>query len=222
MSSSNALPNSESPTPLPSQYDTGLSKSQRVLLDFLRAAREMAYTLLCQSVQGLPLEDHMTQPELDNALFELVRIGHLTSFFEDGDVIYMVQSSGGRPPSKRDEQVLWDPLEMGLQGVTLRRSSSPRKTGINRFTLPSTAVQEPANMNRRTPTPGLMGIQRFNISRDLMMNTPQVDETQEVSSLSRRRAPRWSRRRGSGLSRARMGHRRSYRASGNSLSHRGR
>ena len=222
MSSTDALPNSESRSSRSSQYDAGLSKQQRVLLDFLRAAREMAYTLLCQSVQGLPPEDRLTQPELDNALLELVRIGHLTSFFEDGDVIYMVQTSGARPPSKRDEQVLWDPLEMGLQGVSLRRSSSPRKTGINRFTLPSTAVQEPANMNRRTPTPGLMGIQRFNISRDLMMNTPQVGETQEVSSLSRRRAPRWSRRRGANLSRTRMGHRRSYRASGNSLSHRGR
>lgn len=222
MSSTDALPNSESQPSLPSQYNTGLSKSQHVLLDVLRAAREMAYTLLCQSVQNLSPDDRMTQAEIDNALFELVRIGHLTSFFEDGDVIYMVQSSGARPPSKRDEQVLWDPLEMGLQGVSLRRSSSPRKTGINRFTLPSMAVQEPATMNRRTPTPGLMGIQRFNISRDMMMNTPQVGETQEVPSLSRRRAPRWSRRRGASLSRARMGHRRSQRATGNSLSHRGR
>lgn len=222
MSSTDALPNSESQPSLPSQHNTGLPKPQRVLLDFLRAAREMPYTVLCQSMQSLASDDQMTQTELDNALFELVRIGHLTSFFEDGDVIYMVQSSGARPPSKRDEQVLWDPLEMGLQGVTtLRRSSSPRKTGINRFTLPSMAVQDPANMNRRTPTPGLIGIQRFNISRDLMMNTPQVGETQEVPSLSRRRAPRWSRRRGSGLSRTRMGHRRSSRATGN-LSHRGR
>lgn len=222
MSSTNALPNPEQRGSLPSQHDAGLSKPQRVLLDFLRAAKEMAYTLLCQSVQSLPTEDRMTQAELDNALFELVRIGHLTSFFEDGDVIYMVQSSGARPPSKRDEQVLWDPLEMGLQGVKLRRSSSPRKTGINRFTLPSMAVQEPANMDRRTPTPGLMGIQRFNISRDLMMNTPQIGETQEVSSLSGRLAPRWSRRRGANLKRTRMGHRRSHRSSGNSLSHRSR
>jgi hypothetical protein len=222
MSSTDALPNPESRPSLPSQYDAGLSKPQRVLLDFLRASHEMAYTLLCQSAQSLPTEDRMTQAELDNALFELVRIGHLTSFFEDGDVIYMVQSSGARPPSKRDEQVLWDPLDMGLQGVKLRRSSSPRKTGINRFTLPSMAVQEPATMDRRTPTPGLMGIQRFNISRDLMMNTPQIGETQEAPTLSGRRAPRWSRRRGANLNRARMGHRRSYRASGNSLSHRGR
>ncbi len=200
----------------------GLPKPQRILLDFLRAAKEMAYTLLCQSVQALPPEDRLSQTDVDNALFELVRIGHLTSFFEDGDVIYLVQSSGARPPSKRDEQVLWDPMEMGLEGLSLRRSSSPHKTGINRFNIASMTVQEPPSVNRRTPTPGLAGQQRFNIPRDLMMNTPQVGETQEVSTLSRRKAPRWSRRRGADLRRTRMGHRRSHRATGNALSQRGR
>jgi hypothetical protein len=220
-SSPNALPDSDSRPPLPSQSDMGLSKSQRVLLDVFRAAKEMAYTLLSKSVQTLPTDDRLTQTELDDALFELVRVGYLTSFFEDGDVIYMLQITGTRPPSKHDERVLWDPLEMGLEGVTLRRSSSPRAKGINHFVLPGLSMQDQPPISRRTPTPGL-AVQRFNIPRDLMMNAPQVGETQEISSLSGRKAPRWSRRRGSGLSRARMGHRRGHRATGNSLSHRGR
>jgi hypothetical protein len=221
MSSPNALPDSES-RPLPSSHEGGLSRSQRVLLDYLRAAKEMAYKLLCQSMQTLPSDERLTQAELDNALFELVRIGHLTSFFEDGDVIYMVQTSGARPPSKRDEQVLWNPMEMGLEGISLRRSSSPHAQGINRFNIAALTVQDQPPISRRTPTPGIAGIQRFNIPRDSMMNAPQVGETQEATSLSRRKAAHWSRRRGSGLNRARMGHRRSQRASGNSLSQRGR
>jgi hypothetical protein len=173
-------------------------------------------------MQTLSAEDRLTQAELDNALFELVRIGHLTSFFEDGDVIYMVQTTATQRPSKRDEQVLWNPLEMGLEGISLRRSSSPHAQGINRFNISALTVQDQPPINRRTPTPGIVGIQRFNIPRDLMMNAPQVGETQEAQSLSRRKAAHWSRRRGSGLNRVRMGHRRSQRASGNSLSHRGR
>jgi hypothetical protein len=180
----------------------------------------MAYTLLAQSAQALSPEDRLTQAELDNALFELVRIGYLTSFFEDGDVIYMLQTTGNRPPSKHDEQVLWNPMDMGLEGISLRRSSSPHAKGINRFNL-SHMLPEPPPITRRTPTPGLAGIQRFNIPRDLL-NTSSVSETQETTSLSERKAPRWSRRRGSGLSRTRMGHRRSHRATGNSLSQRGR
>lgn len=217
MSSPNALPRPESRPPLPPSHESGLSKTQRVLLDLLRTSKEMAYTLLCQTVNTLPLEDRLSQADLDNALFELVRIGHLTSFFEDGDVIYMVQTSGARPPSKRDEQMLWNPLEMGLEGLKLRRSSSLHK-GINRFDLSSLIVQEPT-VTHRTPIPGIAGIQRFNIPQDLMINPSQPGETQEVSSISGRKAPRWSRRSGSTLKRIRMGYRRGRRAAGDKLSH---
>lgn len=166
-----------------------LPPNQYTVMSVLIGPREMAYTTLCETIQALPDNLRLTQSQIDGTLFELVKEGYLTSFMENGDVVYMVQLRAGQRPSKRDEQRLWNKFEMGLDeldidmnlpGMERLNTPAPGTPGPNRFKLPGlrgtptppTARPTPQPPSRPTPGPPvsrpenrlpLPGLQRFNI-----------------------------------------------------------
>lgn len=97
-SSSNAL-QEKSTTPISSH----LNREEQIILRVLAEPREMPYKALCTALIALPEEDHLTQAQIDNTLHSLIAQGYLTSFFENGDVVYLLQHN---PKLKQDEQRL--------------------------------------------------------------------------------------------------------------------
>lgn len=90
-----------------------LPANQSTVLKVLSKPNEMPYKQLCQMVEALPDNRQLTQSQLDGTLYELVRMGYLTSFTENGDVIYMLQVELGKiPPPQRHEQRLMRKLDL--------------------------------------------------------------------------------------------------------------
>lgn len=97
-SSTNALQKT-STSPLP----PSLSTEQQTILRVLAEPREMPYQALCAALIALPEEERLSQLQIDEALHGLVSVGYLNSFFENGDVVYLLQHN---PKLKQDEQRL--------------------------------------------------------------------------------------------------------------------
>lgn len=73
--------------------------TQRAIVSLLLPPpREMPYQAICLAL----LPTH-AQPEIDNGLHALLREGYLTSFYEDNDVVYMLQHTLEEAPNKKDE-----------------------------------------------------------------------------------------------------------------------
>ncbi len=88
-----------------------LPANQYTIMMLLAGPKEMAYKNLCKAIEDLPENKRLTQSQIDGTLYELIRMGYLTSFMENGDIVYMVQVSEGKPPEKRDEQRLFRKLD---------------------------------------------------------------------------------------------------------------
>jgi len=97
-SSTNALQKT-STSPVPSH----LSTEEQTILRVLAEPREMPYQALCAALIALPEAERLIQVQIDEALHDLVTKGYLTSFFENGDVVYLLQHN---PKLKQDEQRL--------------------------------------------------------------------------------------------------------------------
>lgn len=85
-----------------------LPANQHVVMEILLTSREMSYSHLCEAIKHLPDDKRLSQSQIDSTLYELISIGYLTSFMEDGEIIYMMQLKGNQ--QKRDEQRLWDSM----------------------------------------------------------------------------------------------------------------
>ena len=91
-----------------------LPANQKTVMGLLSEPREMPYKQLCKAVEDLPEKQRLNQSQLDGTLYELIRSGYLTSFMENGDVVYMVQvDMGTPPPPPRHEQRLMRKLDLG-------------------------------------------------------------------------------------------------------------
>jgi hypothetical protein len=161
-----------------------LPPNQYSVMSLLITPREMAYSALCEAIKTLPEPQRLTQAQLDGTLFELVKEGYLTSFMENGDVVYMVQLRKGKRPSKRDEQRLWNKFDMGLDELDLnlnlpgleRLKTPGGLPGLTRFNLggrPATPSPRPTTPPPPPPALPPAGIQRFHIPAP----TPPAAET---------------------------------------------
>ncbi len=91
-----------------------LPANQNTIMKLLSEPKEMPYKELCKAVEELPEGKKLNQSQLDGTLYELIRLGYLTSFMENGDVVYMVQVELGKtPPPQRHEQRLIRKLDLG-------------------------------------------------------------------------------------------------------------
>ena len=87
--------------------------NQNIVIKLLSEPKEMPYKLLCKAVEELPENERLTQSQLDGTLYELIRMSYLTSFMENGDVVYMLQVEvGKKPPPQRHEQRLLRKLDL--------------------------------------------------------------------------------------------------------------
>lgn len=90
-----------------------LPANQTTILKLLSEPKEMPYKELCKTVEQLPEKTRLTQSQLDGTLYELIRMGYLTSFMENGDVVYLLQVElGEAPPQQRHEQRLLRKLDL--------------------------------------------------------------------------------------------------------------
>mgnify|MGYP002626076189 CR=1 FL=1 len=89
-----------------------LPANQFSIMMILSEPKEMPYKQLCKAIEELPENKRLTQSQIDGTLYELIRMGYLTSFVENGDIVYMVQVSEGKAPEKRDEQRLFRKLDL--------------------------------------------------------------------------------------------------------------
>ena len=91
-----------------------LPVNQNTVLKLLSDPKEMPYKELCKAVEQLTESTRLTQSQLDGTLYELIRMGYLTSFMENGDVVYLLQVElGAAPPPPRHEQRLMRKLDLG-------------------------------------------------------------------------------------------------------------
>lgn len=86
-----------------------LPSHQILVMEVLTEAGELAYDDLIAKLTTLPDDKQLSQSQIDGTLYELVRLGYVLSFIEDGVIMYMVQK---KKPQKRDEQRLWDKLDL--------------------------------------------------------------------------------------------------------------
>jgi len=97
-----------------STHFPNLPPNQNTVVNLLVEPKEMPYKQLCKAVEDLPEDERLTQSQLDGTLYELIRMSYLTSFMENGDVIYMLQAKiGKKPPPQRHEQRLLRKLDLG-------------------------------------------------------------------------------------------------------------
>jgi hypothetical protein len=153
----------------------------------LAEPREMPYRLLCDKMKNLDEGQRLTQSQVDGALYELVKQGYLSSFMENGDIVYLVQIASASRPSKRDEQRLWNRFEMGLDALeidldielpNINRLKTPgmaNPPGVQRFNIPGVTDR------KHLTTPNPPGIQRFNLpgSSDKLDTAPSNDDDKE-------------------------------------------
>jgi len=91
-----------------------LPTNQATVMRLLSESKEMPYKQLCKVIEELPENQRLNQSQLDGTLYELIRMGYLTSFMENGDVVYMVQIEVGvPPPPPRHEQRLIRKIDLG-------------------------------------------------------------------------------------------------------------
>jgi len=91
-----------------------LPANQHTVMKLLSEPKEMPYKQLCKAVEELAEGQRLNQSQLDGTLYELIRMGYLTSFMENGDVVYMVQiEMNAPPPPPRHEQRLMRKLDLG-------------------------------------------------------------------------------------------------------------
>jgi hypothetical protein len=191
-STGNLREHPDKPEPLNAAELSHLPPNQFALLSVLLEPRELSYTALCAAVKALPEAQRLTQSQIDGTLFELVKEGYLTSFMENGDVVYLLQLRPGKRPSKRDEQRLWNKFDLGLDGLDLDVSlpglemlkTPGHGAGLNRFNIPGLRNRTPPRNTpqptKKTPAPPRNtvpgpGIQRFNIP-GLRSSTPPADK----------------------------------------------
>jgi hypothetical protein len=72
---------------------------QRVIVELLLTPGELAYSELFRQIMAS--SSPLSQAQFDNAINELVRAGYLMSFFEDGEVYYLLEVD--LKADKRDE-----------------------------------------------------------------------------------------------------------------------
>ena len=112
-----------------STFSHGLPVNQNTVIKLLSEPNEMAYKQLCKVVGELPVEERLTQSQLDGTLYELIRTNYLTSFMENGDVVYMLQvDMGKKPPPQRHEQHLFRKLDLGSLNLDELRSLKKEDT----------------------------------------------------------------------------------------------
>lgn len=169
-----------------------LPTNQAAILTMLAEPREMPYQVLCDKIKSLPEDQRLTQSQVDGALYELVKQGYLSSFMENGDIVYLMQHTPNKRPSKRDEQSLWNRFDIGLDALeldidlpNLNRLKTPNMKnppGEQKFNIPGLPDK------KHPPTPMPPGIQRFNIpgiSSEQDKTSPDDDEKED----DRRRGP---------------------------------
>lgn len=86
-----------------------LPSHQILLMEILSDVGEISYDDLIARLTALPEDQQLSQSQIDGTLYELVRVGYVLSFIEDGTIMYMIQK---KKPQKRDEQRLWDKLDI--------------------------------------------------------------------------------------------------------------
>jgi hypothetical protein len=102
-----------------------LPANQHTVMETMLHAKEMSYSRLCETIKHLPDNTRLTQSQIDSTLYELISAGYLTSFMEDGEIIYMVQLKG--KSQKRDEQRLWKGLDLGRIHSEIRKKNDKGK-----------------------------------------------------------------------------------------------
>lgn len=107
----------------------GFPVNQSTIIKLLSEPKEMPYKQLCKTVSDLPENENLTQAQLDGALYELIQAGYLTSFMENGDVIYMLKVEiGKKPPPPRREQRLMRKLDLGALNLDELRNLKKEDT----------------------------------------------------------------------------------------------
>lgn len=101
-----------------------LPSNQHTVMSLV-SSREMSYSRLCDAVKHLSDDKRLSQSQLDSTLYELISIGYLSSFMEDGEIIYMVQLKGKQ--DKRDEQRLWKGMD--IPDIAQLREQMKKKKG---------------------------------------------------------------------------------------------
>jgi hypothetical protein len=157
-----------------------LPPNQYTVMNVLADPRELTYQALCNAVFALPEDKRLTQSELDSTLYELVKLGYVTSFFENGHLNYMMQLSPNQRPSKRDEQRLWNKFDMGLEALDINldslgveRLKTPSKPGTKRYEIPGMPASAPAQ--KTSSSPGL-----FKFDLESLLDNMKIDKPGEA------------------------------------------
>ncbi len=101
-----------------------LPPNQKTVINLLSAPNEMPYKQLCKAMEDLPDDQKLNQSQLDGTLYELIRMGYLTSFMENGDVVYMIQVDiSAPPPPPRHEQRLMHKFDLSDLNLDELRNS---------------------------------------------------------------------------------------------------
>lgn len=96
-----------------------LPPTQRTVLEQFAKAQELPYSILCQQVIAiLPTLD---QQQIDDALYALMRLGFVASFFEDGEVVYLLQATTFSQLDKRDETAMRRPSSSARRSQDLNQ-----------------------------------------------------------------------------------------------------
>jgi len=106
-----------------------LPPNQNTVINILAEPKELPYKDLCRAVEELPENERLTQAQLDGTLYELIRMSYLTSFMENGEVVYMLQAEiGKKPPPQRHEQRLLRKLDLGALNLDDLRNLKKEET----------------------------------------------------------------------------------------------
>jgi hypothetical protein len=158
---------------------TFLPPNQYTVMNVLAEPRELTYQALCSAIFALPEDKRLTQSEIDSTLYELVKLGYVTSFFENGHLNYMMQLSPNKRPSKRDEQRLWNKFDMGLEALDINldslgveRLKTPSKPGTKRYEIPGVPAPSPAQ--KTSSSPGL-----FKFDLESLLDNMKIDKPGE-------------------------------------------
>ena len=90
-----------------------LPKAQYAVMTYLLDVKERSYRDLCEYLKASSQDKTMLQSDIDSALYELIRLGYLTSYMENGDIIYMsLINKADERPQKRDEQNIFRKLSI--------------------------------------------------------------------------------------------------------------
>jgi hypothetical protein len=92
----------QSDSEIPSSRLKDFTWAERIILEIILPHTELPYSRLCDEAKTK--NPPLINEDFNNALNDLVKMGYLSSFYEDGELLYLVEKK--LTPDKRDEKIV--------------------------------------------------------------------------------------------------------------------